>query len=207
MIDLFRFIQSEHARITGWCPKEKAFDLVAAVLALRPNVVLETGVWGGRSLIPMAMALQFLNRGIVIGIDPWSPQASIEGYSGPNQDWWSRVDHEGVYKQFISDVQRLHLNQFVSVVRAKSDKAACPNTIDILHLDSQHTDQASREVEKFASRVRVGGVCFLDDLSWHNGDDMPVQRAIEDLFKIGFIELFRKKQDDGEWGAFQRVKK
>ena len=40
------------------------------VLALRPAVVVEIGVWRGSSLLPMALALKELGRGQIVGVDP-----------------------------------------------------------------------------------------------------------------------------------------
>lgn len=194
-------------KITGWCPLEKALDLAVTVLALRPKVVVETGVWSGRSLIPMALACKHLGDGICVAIDPWSTQASVEGYSGENADWWSKQDHDGMLKHFSMHIQRLGLEGFVQVQRAKSDDAVIPDVIDIFHCDSQHTDQAIREIHRIATNVRVGGIVILDDLSWQNEGTQPIAQAVDALISIGFKELYRIKQNDGEWGVFQRIKK
>lgn len=191
--------------IAGWCPVEKALDLAATVIALRPKIVVETGVFGGLSLLPMALACEAINHGVVIGIDPWSAEASTEGYSGENASWWGSLDHEKIYQSFMGHVGRLGLKNRVAVERAKSDDAAAPAVIDLLHLDSQHTEQAVREVNKFATRVRIGGIVCLDDLSWTNDGVAHVAKAIDALLALGFVELYRVNQAAGEWGMFQRV--
>lgn len=196
----------EHGGITGWCSLQKALELAAAVIALRPKVVLETGVWGGRSLLPMALACEAIDSGIVIGIDPWSPAASSEGYAGTNAEWWGKQDHETVYNAFVGHISRLGLKNRVAIERAKSDDAMVPASLDLCHLDSQHTDQATREVHKFASRVRVGGIVVMDDVEWHNDGVKSVAQAIEELLKLGFIELHRTVEPTGcNWGFFQRI--
>ena len=59
------------SQCTGWCSIAKGEFLVDLVLKHQPKVIVEIGVWGGRSLIPMASALKSLGEGIAYGIDPW----------------------------------------------------------------------------------------------------------------------------------------
>ena len=64
------FSQIEALPMIGdWCPLDKAKTLAAMVLALRPAVVVEIGVWRGSSLLPMALALKELGRGQIVGVD------------------------------------------------------------------------------------------------------------------------------------------
>src|SRR4051812_47320274 len=98
MPNLFTDIETslDHVR-EGWCTVDKAKTLAASVLAIRPGTVVQIGVWAGRSLIPMALACQSVHKGIVIGIDPWSPDASAEGQIGENLAWWKDVaPHESI---------------------------------------------------------------------------------------------------------------
>lgn len=41
-----------------WCTLDKAETLAAMIVAARPRLVVEIGVWEGGSLIPMLLALQ-----------------------------------------------------------------------------------------------------------------------------------------------------
>lgn len=191
--------------ITGWCEPRKALDLAATVLALRPDKVCELGVWNGRSLLPMAMACQFLGHGVVIGIDPWSPDASTEGYDAVNADWWAKQPHQRIYESFLGHVSRLGLQDYVAIERAKSADAAIPGTLDILHVDAQHSELAIADVRKFAPAVRMGGIVCMDDLEWVNNGIPHVKQAVEELLAMGFVELYRTKTDKGCWGFFQRV--
>lgn len=188
-------------RIPGWCELDKALDLAATVIALRPKKVVEIGVYGGKSLLPMALACESINSGIVIGIDPWSPVASTEGYTGDNATWWSKLDHEGIYRSFVENVVRLGLANRVAIERAKSDDAAVPTTIDLLHIDGQHTEQAIRDVNRFAVNVRVGGIVCVDDINWKNDGRPDVANAVEALKQLGFVELY----PSGTGAFFQRV--
>ena len=195
----------ESNTIPGWCPLSKAMELASTVIALRPRVSLEIGVFGGKSLLPIAMACEAVDCGVVIGVDPWQAAASVAGYTGDNATWWSRLDHEAILSGFVANVARLGLQNRVIIQRATSDDAPRPAVIDLLHIDGQHTAQATKDVLKFASAVRVGGVVCLDDLQWRNDDVAHVAQAADELQRLGFVELYRRSGPEGTWGFFQRV--
>jgi predicted O-methyltransferase YrrM len=204
--ELFNRVAQTVPTITnGWCSVEKACDLAAAVVTLRPDVVVEIGVFGGRSLIPMAMACREVGQGLVYAIDPWSASAAVEGYDGPNAEWWGKLDHEAIFQSFLAQVRDQGLAGWVHVVRQHSDDAveSVPSTIDILHIDGQHTKQAVKDVLNYASLVRTGGLCYMDDIEWGGGG---VQHACQNLLFLGFEELYRHKDEHGTGGMFQRVK-
>lgn len=192
MIDLFKQIAEVHGRVTGWCPVDKAMVLASAVIFTRPSVVVEIGVWGGKSLIPMAMACQALGHGKVVAIDPWSPQVSIEGFNiNDPQDqrniaWWSTQDHEMVYLSFIQNLRDLGLTDIVDVRRTRSDDVTPPDGIGLLHVDGSHTEQAIRDVDRFAAMVMTGGLVFTDDDHWSSGGPKV---ALEHLSEMGFTVI------------------
>jgi predicted O-methyltransferase YrrM len=188
-------------RIPGWCSIDKALDLAAVVIALRPKIIVEIGVFGGKSLLPMAMACESIGAGVVIGIDPWSNAASSEGYTGENAQWWGKLNHEEIYHSFMGNIARLALKNRVAIERAKSDAAAVPATIDLLHVDGQHTEQAIRDVNRFAANVRVGGIVCMDDINWTNDGRAEVAKAVDALKALGFVELY----PSGTGAFFQRV--
>jgi predicted O-methyltransferase YrrM len=72
--DVLHYMSELH----GWCAPGKAKLLVDLVLKTKPNIILEIGVWGGKSLIPMAYALRENGRGIAYGIDPWESHESVQ---------------------------------------------------------------------------------------------------------------------------------
>jgi predicted O-methyltransferase YrrM len=205
-IELFQRIATEHAQITGWCPAQKAFDLAAAVIALRPQIVVELGVWGGKSLIPMALACEAVGTGHVIAVDPWAAKESVVGYDAVNADWWGQQDHESVYRSFVGHVERLGLTNRIKIDRTTSDRASVPHPIDLLHVDGQHSEQAAKDVNRFAPNVRYGGIVCMDDIGW-TVDGVPhVAVAVKRLLSLGFTELFQTKIDGvGHWGLFQKT--
>lgn len=171
----------------SWCDLTKASTLAALVVATRPSLVIELGVWQGGSLVPMLLALQHNKFGRAIAIDAWSTTASVEGESGANASWWSTVDHDAAYAIFMARLEKHNLGSICEVVRSRSDAAPIPSEIDVLHVDANHREQAMRDVERFGSRVRTGGFMILDDTHWEGGH---VTRAREHALETGFVERY-----------------
>jgi len=85
----------------GWADAEKAIAFASTIFAIRPELCVEIGTYGGRSAIPVLLALRELRRGVLWCIDPWSPEASAEGQPPEHAAWWSTAaNHEMVYNDF-----------------------------------------------------------------------------------------------------------
>lgn len=182
--------------VHGWCTEEKAHALAAAIHTLRPAIIVEVGVWSGRSAIPMAIASRDYD-GTVVAIDPWCHQASVEGQTGDNLEWWEKVDHEEIYRYFLQQCQAHNVNN-IDVRRESSNKVNPPSGISLLHIDGNHGDQELLDIRRFGSKVRPGGLCFLDDIAW---GDRAYEVAHEQMDKLGFVEVYR--MDSG--AMFQRT--
>lgn len=204
---LYQRIAALIPTLHGWCDVPKAITLANLVLALKPRRALEIGVWGGRSALPMAMALKELavgpkqlDSGVLICVDPWCAEASIEGQTTPEDtQWWgSAQNHEFVYHDFLGNVKKFGLEDFVDVRRERSRDATVTGQIQIAHIDGLHGPDAHTDIVKFAPLIEPGGVCVLDDLTWTGGH---VLRAAEWLKANGFIELHHL----GTGAAYLRV--
>lgn len=75
----------------------------------------------------------------------------------------------------------------MEIWRSRSDDATPPEGIDLLHIDGNHTEQALRDVDRYASNVIIGGMLVLDDLDWEGGG---VQKAKARAMELGFFELY-----------------
>lgn len=189
-MNLFTRIEEALATMpNGWCTVPKAQALAAVVLAQRPSIAVEIGVFGGRSLIPVAMAMQEVGCGIIYGIDPWDAKASEEGQVGENAKWWGKlINHDFIYNTFMADVTRLGVSDFCHIVRKRSDDVTPPENMGFLHLDGNHGPQALNDAQRFAPNVKRGGYCFMDDIGWVGGH---VSKACNYIQSIGFVELYR----------------
>lgn len=200
MKDLLNHISQLVPTLEGWTEVAKAQRLAAMVLTLQPDVSVEIGVYAGRSFFGLALAHKFLGHGMAVGIDPWDNAAATEGYEGANLEFWKTNPLNKIYGDFMRNIDLLGLQNVTNIIRAKSDHVTPPPNIGLLHIDSQHTEQAVTEVRRFAPSVRVGGLVIMDDASWVNGTDAPVQRAIVELKLMGFEELYPL----GTGAVFQR---
>lgn len=198
-MNLFTQIEQIIPQCHGWCTVERAKAMASAVIALRRFVSVTVGVWGGRDVIALALAHKEVSRGKVIGIDPWSAEASVEGQTGENLAWWRSVDHELVYQDCLARIKASDVSEFVEIIRKKSDDVTPPTTVGVLVVDGNHSDAAIRDVDRYAANVVVGGLIFADDLKWDGGG---VQRAVKRLNELGCYKLY-----DLDAGAvFQRIR-
>lgn len=183
----------------GWCSLEKAIQLAETIVENRMKIIVEIGVFGGRSMIPMALACKHQGFGKVIGIDPWEPRASVEGQEGENAKWWANLDHNAIYAEFLRCVAVMGVADFVEIHRKRSDDFNPIGPIELLHVDGNHSDQALRDAERYATLVPVGGYTYLDDCLWEGGG---VTKAMYAIQAMGF-----EKQYDRDTGAmFKRVR-
>lgn len=185
--NLFDRIEKTHDSLQGWCSLDKAFTLASLIVAFRPAIILEIGVYGGKSLIPMALACQAVNNGIVIGVDPWSKEVAIrEQTQAADRDWWSAIDLEKIRSDFMARIPELNLEKFVRIERKESRFVDPPKAISVLHVDGSHGETAMYDMLKFAPRVVVGGYCVTDDTEWHGGG---VARGERKLVEMGFHRI------------------
>lgn len=167
-------VRVKHAMepVTGWCTADKWNMLIDLIymknnLADRPLNIVEIGVWGGKSLLPMAFALKEIGRGKISGIDPWTADASKQGQTGDNLEWWGKAPHEKVFQDLNAHINQHGLAAHVDLIRNTSaDASAIPN-IDILHIDGNHSAEVSlADVKKWVPHVKSGGVIAFDDITW-----------------------------------------
>lgn len=154
-------------QLEGWCSKEKANILMDEILRTRPNIIVEIGVFGGKSLVPMAFALQYNNNGKIYGVDPWKESDSAAGMEGQNLEWWSSIDHLKILQGLQNKIQEFHLESQVVLIRETSANCQPIPNINILHIDGNHSEEASYlDVIKWVPLVESGGLIIFDDINW-----------------------------------------
>jgi len=126
-----------------WCTVDKAHGLAALVLAFRPRITVEIGVWQGGSLIPMLLAMKHTGKGRAIAIDPWAHDASVADQTAPNAAWWGNVDHGAAYRKFLARLELHELLHLCTICHRSSDLCEPPSEIDLLHVDGNHGPQAA----------------------------------------------------------------
>lgn len=186
-------------KLEGWASVEKALAMAELIKEAKPRTLVEIGVFGGRSLIPQALAMRDNGYGRIYGIDPWNLDAVLEGNPcEADRDWWSKnVDLHVIHKGFMEALWRHGLSENTVVIRGTA--SMCSNlfpVIDILHIDGNHTELAScRDVELYLPRVpKKRGMIWFDDCDWASTQKAIaiLDKTCERVNQVGNCILFRK---------------
>ena len=131
-----------------------AYDLVAT---LKPRLFVELGTDRAESYFAFC-------------------QSVLENRTGTRcfaVDTWRGDEHAGGYDettfQEVSRHNAIHYSAFSTLVRSRFDDALAqfaPESIDLLHLDGLHTEEAVRhDVEAWLPKLRAGGILLMHDIS------------------------------------------
>lgn len=177
MNDLLKRIADFIPTVHGWCSVEKAQWLARRIIENKYHEVVEIGVFGGGSFIPMAMAMEYQRRdesfptGHVIGIDPYSNDtAETNDLDEVNKKWWKEVDLKGVYKSMQEALARSGAEKFATLLLLQSKDAVekfDDLSLDLVHVDGSHNEEeSSRDVKIWWPKLKIGGVMVMDDTNW-----------------------------------------
>ncbi|NNM56981.1 class I SAM-dependent methyltransferase [Acidocella sp.] len=172
--DLADCIRAVLPQLEGWCSLQKALWLAELVTKMSGTRIGEIGVYGGKSLIPMALAARNRPGAMVYAIEPWSNSVAVEqATSGDNDQWWREVDLNKVKLGFISAVMDCGLAGVVKLIELPSDEARCAfqamrgYRFDLLHIDGSHAEgQALADVKDWLPLMAPDGILVLDDIGW-----------------------------------------
>ena len=149
-------------------------------LSIVPMLYVELGVFAGRSLFSVALAQNFLNHGLSIGVEPWSPIPCGEGLieQDENRKWWGeKVDHAKIESECRVWVNLLGLDRRIRLFKGTASDATHlfsiaqliigRSPVDFLHIDGNHSELCSTEdVLNYLPFVRKGGIVVFDDVDW-----------------------------------------
>lgn len=209
-VEFKKEVCEELRNLEGWCSEDKALRFIELVLSEKPNLCVEIGVFGGGSLYPVAAALKSLNKGKVIGVDPWNTADSVKFYELPQErehfEWWLSVDFDSIREAYRKMLLRNQLQDFVITIEATSEEAASQilEPIDILHIDGNPSEEKSlQDLSLYFPKVKSGGYIWLNDFG-----KSSKKKALEELFmrckviKIiddGKCILFKKEEQDNHF--------
>lgn len=182
------FIEHYLKETHGWCSQEKAQSLIHYTKLSNAQLCVEIGVFGGASLIPVALAIKEKGSGKIVGIDPWQADASLEEmHREENKKWWGELDYEKIYNDFLKDLDLYGITEQATILRCKSEdvyEEFQDQSVDLLHIDGNHSEKlALQDSILYLPKVKVGGYIFYDDVSWTENDpDKPsTQKGLEHL--------------------------
>jgi len=195
-------LPKNYESIHGWCTTEKALTLMNLVFQSNPKLCVELGVFGGKSLLPIAIAAKQYNSR-VIGVDAWEKQASLEGVNDKaNDDWWANINYDEIYSYTRNLMIENGLDSIVELWKENSKNVADRfenESIDILHQDSNHSEEIScEEVELYHQKVKPGGFWIFDDTDWST-----TQKAQKNLISKGYEEYYTQSQN--KWKIFRKL--
>ena len=175
--------------LPGWCTETKARILFSLIISEAPELSIELGVFGGRSLLPIAFGHKETGHGIVMGVDAWRQTASVEGLNDKaNDEWWSNLDYDDIYASCLDSIKQFGLDDIVILCRAKSmmvNKFIQDDSVGFIHQDSNHSQEITcNEVEAFWPKLKKGGIWVSDDTNWPT-----VQMSLRMLENLGAVRL------------------
>lgn len=191
----------------GWCTPEKQQELHNLVLKTYNEFEgieiksVELGVFGGKSLFPIALAHKELNAGKALGIDTWDNEAPLEGTNSPeNNHWWANLDIAGIETTCRKNLIALELQKHCLLKKARTTDEAftkiADDSVTLIHQDSAHNREVIiKELLFWAPKLKVGGYWVADDTDW-----VEAQEGYSTLSLFGF-ELV---EDYGKWAVYQK---
>lgn len=202
--DIETYITKVVPTMEGWMSEEKGRALARHVLDTKPEWAVEIGVFAGRSLITIALAMRHNGRGSVNGIDPWSESESVKGFlvGEENHEWWKNIEHSKFLKQTEDSIKAMGVDRQVALIISTSEEALKAakmvyengQQIDLLHIDGNHSvTSALFDVENWVPLVQSGGSVWLDDRSWAS-----TKKAQERI--LDFCDLIEVVSDCGIYG-------
>ena len=189
--------------VYGWCSDEKAAAFAQLVLDIQPEVCVELGVFGGKSLLPVAAALKAIGKGVVIGIDPFDGEIVSKSYDpildSDDVAYWAQVDFKGLTSHLAGQIRKHALNEHVLLINNTSDASiSLLPPIDILYIDGCLTEAASsQDASLYLPLVKKGGYIWVSNVPFEER-----QAALEilepecDFVKViesGCSALFKKR--------------
>ncbi len=204
--DLGDCIRAVLPQLDGWCTLRKALWLAELVSNMSGTRIGEIGVYGGKSLIPMALAARNRPGAMVYAIEPWSNSVAVEqATSAENDQWWREVDLYRIKLGFVSAIMDCGLTGMVKLIELPSDEARRAfhamqgYRFDLLHVDGSHAEgQALADVKNWLPLVAPGGILVLDDIGWDS-----VMKARDYLRENCDVISEIVEENDVSYGAYR----
>ncbi len=167
-------LESLTESLPGWCTPRKALWLAGLVTRNEARRICEIGVYGGRSLLPMALALRKTPGACAYAVEPWRNDVAVRTpMNAVNDLWWLNVDLQEVKSKFLCAILAHDLTGIVKIVELASNEARLAfledqqMRFDLLHIDGSHAEaQALADVRDWLPLVKPGGIIVLDDINW-----------------------------------------
>jgi predicted O-methyltransferase YrrM len=160
--------------LPGWCPEEKALWMADHIVQKGYKTAAELGVYAGRSVFPIALAIAANQGHAVYAVDAWDNAVATSAPISERDDiWWDAVDLVAIKSQFLRETVSQNLVGLIKIIELPSAEACrtvsglIGRSIDFLHIDGAHSQaQALADVTNWSRLVAVAGMIVLDDIDW-----------------------------------------
>jgi predicted O-methyltransferase YrrM len=184
--------------LPGWLDPKIADAMRELILKQRPSVMVEIGVFAGKSLINSALALKENGEGVIYGIDPWRNKDAVAALSpNDNHETWFKINLDDIHTTCMHAIWEHELDNVV-IIRATS-KMAAPlfrfGSIDSLYIDGGHSEEcATWDTVNYLPKVKRGGYIWIDDADWPSlQNSLEVLRMFCTLEQdFGCAKLYKK---------------
>ena len=172
--------------MSGWNSDHRY--LAEAIVRYRPGIVVEVGVWMGRSVITMARAMRDCGcDGVIIAVDTWL--GSSEHWLDPQQgqNLGRLHGYPQFYWNFLANIVAEGLQDFVLPLPLDSASASqvlsrCALRPMLVHLDAWHDyTSVSLDLNRWWSLLQPGGMLIADDYDIARSTWPEVGRAVDDF--------------------------
>jgi hypothetical protein len=177
----------------GWSTEIKLTKLVKYILSRKPKVIVEVGVYLGRSFFPLYWAGQEVGAE-VCGVDPFCLKAATFGQEGEDLSFWGKLDYEWMWSDFMAEVNKLpkppHIRRVQSRLVEDIDK------IDFLHIDGNHSAfESLHDLHHWLPKMNAGGLVIFDDCDWPSVQDSVKHldshcKFIEDIQTTNLVKVY-----------------
>ncbi|WP_167668270.1 class I SAM-dependent methyltransferase [Roseomonas gilardii] len=160
--------------LQGWNSRHPALE--RELLARRPRIVIDVGVWKGGSTIYMAKHLKAQGvNGAVIAIDTFLGSPEHWNRECPDrifEDLKMRHGWPSLYWQFLSNVVHEGVSAFVVPLAQTSENAMVilkrlGVRAGVIHIDAAHEYEAVlRDARQYWDLLEPGGILIGDDYPW-----------------------------------------
>jgi predicted O-methyltransferase YrrM len=158
---------------SGWFSGEEAQIYRSLVQQIRGGIIVEVGVWQGRSLQAILDVCRD-NNNRVFAIDNWNPPADDPDYA--------EARDTDIYAIFLQNLERLGHIATVEVICDNSARAAArfaDRSVDLLFLDADHNYEAvKRDIQAWLPKMKDRGCLCGHDYTFREG----VRHAVHEIF-------------------------
>jgi len=120
-------------RLPGWCPEEKAVWMADHIVRQGYKTATELGVYAGRSVFPIALAIAANQGHAVYAVDAWDNAVATSASTSERDDiGWEAVDLVAIKSQFLRETISQNLVSLIKIIELPS--------ADFLHTNGKHSE-------------------------------------------------------------------